>query len=119
MRAAYWRLLQLVTAVVVFFLLAAHMSLLKLGHFVGIFGAQEPSVSWSSVTERAASAGWTSFYVILLAVGLYHGLYGLRAVLLELSLPSVIARSLDYALVAVGVAVFAFGSYIAISAHYY
>lgn len=119
MRASYFRLLQLITGVAVFFLLAAHMSMFRLDDFIGGFGVHidEPT-SWGSVMDRATSAGWTSFYIILLAVALYHALYGLRAVLMELPLPPVIARSLNHIMIGIGVAVFGYGSFIALNAYY-
>ena len=119
MRTSYFRLLQLITGVAVFFLIAAHLAAIRLDDFGGIFGVHiEEPTSWGSVMDRATSAGWASFYIILLAVAIYHAAYGLRGVLIELPLPPVIARSLNYIMIGIGIAVFGFGSFIALNAYY-
>ena len=119
MRQSYFRLLRLITGVAVFFLIAVHVSGLRLDDFAGGFGVHvEEPTSWSSVMDRATSAGWASFYVIFLAVAIYHALYGLRAVLMELPLPPVIARSLSYIMIGIGVVVFGYGTFIALNAYY-
>jgi len=119
MRQSYFRLLQLITGVAVFFLIAAHVSAERLEDFIGGFGVHiEEPTSWSSVMDRATSAGWASFFIILLAVAIYHALYGLRGVLMELPLPPVIARSLNQIMVGIGVAVFGYGTFIALNAYY-
>ncbi len=118
MRENYLHLLRLITGVIIFFLLAIHMIMMRLDDILGFFGIHiEEPTSWSSVMERAGSLGWMSFYLVLLALALYHGLYGLRAILIELPLPSFIARSIGYILLAIGVMVFAYGAYIPISAY--
>jgi succinate dehydrogenase hydrophobic anchor subunit len=119
MRTSYFRLLQLITGVAVFFLIAVHVSAVRLDNFAGIFGVDvEEPTSWGSVMDRAVSTGWASFYIILLAVAIYHALYGLRVVLMELPLPPVIARSLNYIMIGIGVAVFGYGTFIALNAYY-
>ena len=119
MRQSYFRLLQLITGVAVFFLIAVHITALRLDDFAGGLGVHiEEPTSWGSVMDRATSAGWASFYIILLAVAIYHGLYGLRVVLMELPLPPVIARSLNYTMIGIGIAVFGYGSFIALNAYY-
>lgn len=119
MRTSYFRLLQLITGVAVFFLIAAHLAAVRLDNFAGIFSVDvEEPTSWGSVMDRAVSAGWASFYILLLAVAIYHALYGLRVVLMELPLSPVIARSLNYIMIGIGVAVFGYGTFIALNAYY-
>ncbi len=71
---------------------------------------------WQSVSERAASGGWLAFYILLLVFGLYHGLHGLRTVILELSLPEGAARAVDWVLLVVGLGIFGYAAYIPINA---
>ncbi len=119
MRQSYFRILQLITGVAVFFLIAAHVTALRLDDFAGFFGVNiEEPTSWGSVMDRASSLGWASFYILLLAVAIYHGLYGLRVILMELPLPPVIARSLGYIMMGIGVVVFGYGTFIALNAYY-
>jgi succinate dehydrogenase hydrophobic anchor subunit len=48
----------------------------------------------------------------LLATALYHGLYGLRGIILELPLAPAYGRLVSAALVVVGVVFFAYGAYV-------
>ena len=108
MKETRLKLLQYVTGIGLFFFAGAH---LLVSHLTG----GEPT-SWESVSERAASAGWLTIYLLLLIFGIYHGLHGLRTVILELSIPSGTVKVLDLALVVVGIAVFGYAAYIPISA---
>jgi succinate dehydrogenase hydrophobic anchor subunit len=58
---------------------------------------------------------WLAFYILLLIFGLYHGLHGLRTIIIEL-LPRLPAKVVDRTLVTVGVAIFIYAAYIPISA---
>ncbi len=118
MREVYLKLLQYVTAVASFFLLATHLVLLHLDDILRVLGVEAGDMTaWSSVSERAASAGWLAFYIVFLAVALYHGLYGLRGIVSELSLPPGAIRMLNWVLVIIGIALFAYAVYIPISAY--
>lgn len=102
-REVYFWVLQLITAAVIAVLLGTHLFLL---HIKG-----EP-LEWSGMIQRARSSSWLIFYVIFLAAVLYHGLYGLRAILLELWSSPESARKITAVLVALGVVAFAFGTYV-------
>ena len=107
----YWLLFQ-IAAVLLFVFLGTHLVIM---HLVGVDTGE--ATSWSSVMERAHSSGWLAIYIIFLALALYHGLYGLRRILIELSLPSFAVRTIKWAIPLVGVAVFAYGIYIPINAY--
>ena len=76
----------------------------------------EEITEWGSVTERATSSGWLVFYVLLLIFGIYHGLHGLRTIILELSIPNAAVKALDLTLLAIGIAIFGYAVYIPIHA---
>ncbi len=63
---------------------------------------------WESVSERAASSGWLVFYILLLIFVIYHGLHGLRTIILEFSIPDSAVKTLDWVILLVGIAVFAY-----------
>ena len=107
MREVHWKLLQYLTGIGIFFLVGYH---LLFSHF-----QSDEITEWSSVSERAASAGWLTFYVLILIFGIYHVLHGIRGIVLEFSLPPSAVKALDWAIVLIGVAVFGYAVYIPIN----
>jgi len=107
MREVHWKLLQYITGIGIFFLVGYH---LIFSHF-----QSDEITEWSSVSERAASAGWLTFYVLILIFGIYHVLHGIRGIILEFSLPPSAVKALDWAIVLIGVAVFGYAVYIPIN----
>jgi len=114
MREVHLRLLQFVTGIFLFFLVGLHLLFV---HF-DLFGTRpgEPT-SWTAVAERAGSLSWLGFYIALLAVGLYHGIFGLRAIVSELPLPSSFIKLLNIIIILIGLGLFAYGVYIPVSAY--
>jgi succinate dehydrogenase / fumarate reductase membrane anchor subunit len=55
-------------------------------------------------------------YVVMLGAALYHGLYGLRNILLELNPGAGLRKSINVALSVLGLALFAFGAWVAVAA---
>jgi len=108
MRESHLKILQYATGVGLFFLVGTHLT-------VSLLIGGEPT-SWESVSGRAASAAWLTVYILLLMFGLYHGIHGLRTVILELPIPKPAARVMDGALVVIGIAIFSYAAYIPISA---
>jgi len=107
MREVHWKLLQYITGIGIFFLVGYH---LIFSHF-----QSDEITEWSSVSERAASAGWLTFYVLILIFGIYHVLHGIRGIILEFSLPPSAVKALDWTIVLIGVAVFGYAVYIPIN----
>jgi succinate dehydrogenase hydrophobic anchor subunit len=68
--------------------------------------------SLSEVINRGRDAGQMLAYLLFLAAALYHGLYGLRGVLLELPSADRWRQPITWALVLVGLVVFAYGTYV-------
>ena len=107
MRESHLKILQYIAGIALFFLVATHLVVaLVLG---------DPK-SWEAVSARAASASWLAFYVLLLVFGLYHGINGLRTIILELPIPKPPAKVIDGTLVVVGIALFGYAVYIPINA---
>jgi succinate dehydrogenase hydrophobic anchor subunit len=103
--------------VVILVLLGLHMAIMHLDQSLGIFGTPgaEP-VEWASVAERARSLFFTITYVLLLGAALYHGLYGLRNIVFELNPGGTVRRVVNVGLAALGLALFAFGTWAALAA---
>lgn len=101
-RGGMWPwLLQRVTAVVLLFGLAVHLVVLHL------FGLGE--LTYDSIATRVAGGFFTVVDVSLLASALFHGLNGLRMVLLDYGFTGDRRRFLDGVLWLVGLAAFVYG----------
>jgi succinate dehydrogenase hydrophobic anchor subunit len=92
---------------IVLILLGVHMVLM---HLMG----GEP-LEWNSVAERMRSVAFATTYVLLLGAALYHGLYGLRNILLELGPRPALKRATNAVLLVGGLALFVFGAWAAIA----
>ena len=109
MKETRLKILQYITGIGLFFFAGAHL-------IVSHLGSGEPT-TWESVSDRAASTGWLTLYILLIVFGLYHGLHGLRTVILELSFPTSAVKVLDRALIIVGIAILGYALYIPIDAY--
>ena len=108
-------LLHMLAGAVIAILLGIHMVILHLDAVLGFFGvdATEPT-SWGAMISRASQGIWVGIYIALLAFVLYHAFYGLRGIIMELN-PSVkTGRIITRVLIAVGIGVFIWGTYVPI-----
>lgn len=105
--------------VVIFFLLGLHMLTTHMGGLTGVFveNRAEDAISPANSQARDASLFFTVTYIGLLALALYHGFYGLRTIVLELTLKPAIERAVTLVLVIVGLGLLGFGTWAAIAAH--
>jgi succinate dehydrogenase / fumarate reductase membrane anchor subunit len=104
--------------VVLFFLLGLHMLIMHTSGTMHLFAPHAgDSVSVENSMFRDGKMAFTVTYVLLLAVGLYHGLYGLRTILFELSLKPVVEKVITGVLVVVGAALLGMGTWAAFAAH--
>jgi succinate dehydrogenase / fumarate reductase membrane anchor subunit len=104
--------------VVILVFLGLHMTIMHLSGTLPTFNnpfGGEPE-SWQNVAARAKSLFFTVTYVVLLGAALFHGLYGLRNILLELNPGAGLRKAINLTLSAVGLALFAFGAWAAIAA---
>lgn len=111
-RLWFWHIL---TAVVILVLLGVHMGTMHLSellHMMGI-GSGDP-VESSQVFQRSRQAIYMITYILLLGTGLFHGLYGLRSMVFELSLSKSLEKSVGSVLALAGIALFLYGSYVAV-----
>lgn len=97
--------------------LGLHMAIMHLGltgDGLGVPG--DKAIDWASVALRAQSVFFAVTYVVLVGATLYHGLYGLRNILLELNPGPALRKVIDVGLSVVGLALFAFGTWAALAA---
>ena len=116
MRNTYLQLLQLITGVLIAILLSIHMVIMHLDAVLGFFGVDIGEMtSWKSMIDRSGQCLWAGIYIALLAFVLYHGLNGLRNVILELT-PSIrTTRILTGLIIALGILAFIGGTYVPVA----
>ena len=114
----YWTW-HMAAGVVILFLLGLHMLIMHMGGITHLYvrDAGEPSISKANSLFRDQNPFFTVTYVILLGVALYHGLYGLRTILFELTLKPATEKALSVFLLILGLGLFGLGTWAAITAH--
>lgn len=106
----YWGL-HMTSAVVLFVLLGLHLVIMHLdGTLALIDPAWGKPLAWDSVLERARSAFFTASYVLMLAAALFHGFYGLRTMITELTGSAAVRRATSIAVWTAGIALFGLGA---------
>jgi len=112
----YWAW-HMAAGVVLLFLLGQHMVIMHIGaaHWSAPYGTEADSVQNSLF--RDGKLFFTVTYVLLLGVALYHGLYGLRTILFELTLKPAIEKTVTIVLMIVGLGLFGLGTWAAVAAH--
>lgn len=116
MRTTRLNLLQMLTGILIAVSLGIHMVISHHDTILGLFGvaANQPT-SWQSMVERARQGIWASLYIALLAFVLYHALYGLRGIILEVT-PSVrTERVITWSFIIIGIIVFVWGAYVPVA----
>ena len=110
----------IIAGLIVLGLLGLHMVIM---HLNGVFpvpafnpAADQASIDWANVAYRARQFFFMVSYIILLGAALFHGLYGLRNILVELNPPAGIRSAISGLLVVLGLALFALGAWAAVAA---
>lgn len=113
MRATRLHLLHMLTGVLIAVFLGIHMVRLHLDSILDWLGVDTTaSTSWESMIDRASEGIWAFVYIALLAVVLYHALYGLRGIILEWK-PSVkTGRIITWSFIIIGIGAFGWGTYV-------
>lgn len=113
----YWTW-HMAAGVVIFFLLGLHMLIMHTGGITGLFSPHSgEAISKGNSLFRDGKLFFTVTYILLLAVALYHGLYGLRTILFELTLKPTAEKAISFVLIVVGLGLFGLGTWAAIAAH--
>jgi len=103
-----WHLLVIPIIIV---LLGAHFAVM---HYAPVFYGKsvEEIRSFTVMIERGRSVAQLVLYILLLAAGLYHGLYGLRGIIRELPMTPARGKIVDTVIICLGLFIFAFGTYV-------
>ncbi|KPL07833.1 hypothetical protein AMJ85_09330 [candidate division BRC1 bacterium SM23_51] len=112
----YWTW-HIIAGVVILVLLALHMLIMHLDDILGMFNpAGGEAIAWSNVLARSRTGFFVVTYILLLGAALYHGLYGLRTILFELSLKPPLQKAVNVVFWIGGIGLFVLGTYAAIAA---
>lgn len=92
-------------------LLGLHFAVM---HYAPVFYGMsvEEARSFEVMVERGRSVAQLVLYILLLAAGLYHGLYGLRGILRELPLTPALTKAVDMGILLFGLLMFGLGTYV-------
>jgi succinate dehydrogenase hydrophobic anchor subunit len=71
--------------------------------------------SWQSMIGRAMSSGWVVIYILLLVFGLYHALYGLRGIIIEMTKTQKAVTVTNWIFIIGGILIFAWAAYVPIA----
>jgi succinate dehydrogenase / fumarate reductase membrane anchor subunit len=113
----YWTW-HMAAGVVILFFLGLHMLIMHVGGITHLFAPFiGEAVSKANSLFRDGKLLFTVTYVLLLGVALYHGLYGLRTILFELTLRPAIEKVTTVVLLIVGLGLFGLGAWAAVAAH--
>ncbi len=106
--------------VLILVLLGVHMTTMHLGGITGLFVANpaEEPVARANSEARDANLALTVGYLLLLGAGLYHGLYGLRTMLFELTFKPALEKTISFVLLILGLGLFGLGTWAALTAHH-
>jgi succinate dehydrogenase / fumarate reductase membrane anchor subunit len=113
----YWTW-HMAAGVLILFLLGLHMLIMHTGGITHLYapGGGE-SISKANSLYRDGRLFFTLTYIILLGVALYHGLYGLRTIVFELTLKPAVEKAVNAILLLVGLGLFGLGTWAAITVH--
>ena len=118
MRESRFWILHMICALVILVFLGLHLALM---HLSGMLALNDPvlarPVAWDHVLARARSNFFTVTYVFMLAAALFHGLYGLRTMLFELTENPALRKAVTLAFVAGGFGLFGLGAYALVAMH--
>ena len=113
----YWTW-HMTAGVVILFLLGLHMLIMHMGGTVRLYAPEGgEAVSKANSLFRDGKLFFTVTYVILLGVALFHGLYGLKTILFELTLKPATEKAVSAILLVLGLGLFGLGTWAAIAAH--
>ncbi len=111
MRNSYLWLAQLVTGVLIAITLGIHMVWMHLDTILNFLGVElSDPTSWTSMIQRSKEVIWVMLYTMLLSFVLYHALYGLRNIIVELTPSSRVKRIITWSIIILGIVAFAWGS---------
>jgi len=113
----YWTW-HMAAGAVILLLLGLHMLIMHIGGITHLFAPNAgEATSKANSLFRDGQLFFVVTYVLLLGIALYHGLYGLRNILFELTIKPAMEKAVTYCLWILGVGLFALGTWGTITVH--
>lgn len=113
----YWTW-HMAAGVVILALLGLHMLIMHLDGIIPLFSRYGgEAISKENSLYRDGQLFFTVTYVLLLGLALYHGLYGLRTILFELTLKPAAEKAVSAVLLVAGLGLFGLGTWAAMAVH--
>ena len=113
----YWTW-HMAAGAVILLLLGLHMLIMHVGGITHWFAPQGgEATSKANSLFRDGQVFFAVTYILLLGLALYHGLFGLRTMLCELTVKPLVEKAATACLWIVGVGLFGLGTWAAIAAH--
>ena len=109
-RLWFWHIL---SAVAILFLLGLHMGIMHMGTVLEALGLGSTPAT-AEVFARSQHLFFMITYIALLGTALFHGLYGFRSILCELSLSQSLQKAIGRLCTVAGFALFLYGTYVAV-----
>ena len=114
----FWGL-HMLSAVVILVFLGLHMVLM---HLSGLLALLDPALgkplAWEHMLARARSGFFTVTYLFMLGAALFHGLYGLRTMIFELTVRPAARKGITVSFIVGGLALFGLGAYALVAMHW-
>ena len=108
----YW-VWHMFAGMVILVLLGIHMSIIHLDILLAGFNSGGgDATDWVRVVARGKLLTFGIVYIALLATALYHGLYGLRTILLELEFKTEVHKLITILLLVTGICLFTLGAWV-------
>jgi succinate dehydrogenase hydrophobic anchor subunit len=111
----------LAAGLVIAVFLGLHMLTMHLDGLIPIralnVASEQRAIDWANVVARGRSVFFAVTYIVLLGAALFHGLYGLRNILLELNPSAGLKKLVGAVLLIAGLGLFAFGTWAAVASH--
>lgn len=104
--------LHLLCGALIFFLIAIHFGVMHLDEILGF----SEVLKYENVIARGKEGFYLVVYTLLLGASLYHGLYGLRNIILELGFGRNFDRAISFLILIFGLVAFLYGEYAIIKA---
>lgn len=105
--------LQFLTGAILLFLLTMHMGIMHLEEIFGFISrvsGVEP-LDWKAILHRGKQVGFLVVNIIFLGSALFHGLYGLRNIIIEAIPAKKFGKIIGLVLTVFGILLFLYGSY--------
>lgn len=102
----------IIAGAIIVIILGLHMLIMHCDSLVSKITGSAPGevLSSQSVAQRSKSIAHVVLYILLLALALFHGLYGFRSLVQELSIPNSLRGFVDAFSLVSGIGLFLFGA---------